>query len=128
MDRIYTFQFQFTWPLVQMIRNVERIHMTWKSRHSSATFLENQREEAEMRRRVQKKRHETLERGRRAERLMKIKDDRKIRTEILEAARGVVEVPNVETNAQREFKKFRRINRRTNRRFRYYGFNERSRN
>ena len=48
MDRIYTFQFQFTWPLVQMIRNVERIHMTWKSRHSSATFLENQREEAGM--------------------------------------------------------------------------------
>jgi|EP00945_MAST-04E_sp_MAST-4E-sp1_P007057 hypothetical protein len=66
------------------------------------------REEAEMRRRVQKKRHETLDRGRRAERLMKIKDDRKIRTEILAAARGVVEVPNVETNAQREFKKFRR--------------------
>ena len=31
-----------------MIRNVERIHMTWKSRHSSATFLENQREEAGM--------------------------------------------------------------------------------
>ena len=48
MDRIYTFQFQFTWPLVQMIRNVERIHMTWKSRHASATFLENQREEAGM--------------------------------------------------------------------------------
>ncbi|MBA99959.1 MAG: hypothetical protein CMN34_03425 [Saprospirales bacterium] len=48
MDRIYTFQFQFTWPLVQMIRNVERIHMTWKSRHSSATFLENRREEAGM--------------------------------------------------------------------------------
>ena len=31
-----------------MIRNVERIHMGWKSRHSSATFLENQREEAGM--------------------------------------------------------------------------------
>ena len=30
------------------------------------------KEEAEMRRRVQKKRHETLERGRRAERLLKI--------------------------------------------------------
>ena len=66
------------------------------------------REETEMRRRVQSKRHETLERGRRAERLMKIKDDRKIRTEILEAARGVVEVPNVETNAEREFRKFRK--------------------
>ena len=46
MDRIYTFQFQFTWQLVRMIRNVERINMSWKSRHSSATFLENQREEA----------------------------------------------------------------------------------
>lgn len=64
------------------------------------------KEEAEMRRRVQKKRHETLERGRRAERLLKIKDDRRIRLEILEAARGVVEVPNVETNAEREFKRF----------------------
>ena len=41
------------------------------------------KEEAEMRRRVQKKRHETLERGRRAERLLKIKDDRRIRLEIL---------------------------------------------
>ena len=66
------------------------------------------KEEAEMRRRVQKKRHETLERGRRAERLLKIKDDRRIRLEILEAARGVVEVPNVETNAEREFKKFQK--------------------
>ena len=66
------------------------------------------REEAEMRRRVQKKRHETLERGRRAERLLKIKDDRKIRMEILEAARGVVDVPNVETTAQREFRKFQK--------------------
>ena len=42
------------------------------------------------------------------ERLLKIKDDRRIRLEILEAARGVVEVPNVETNAEREFKKFQK--------------------
>ena len=51
------------------------------------------RDEAEMRRRVQRKRHETLERGRRAERLMKIKDDRRVRSEILRAAKGEVDVP-----------------------------------
>jgi hypothetical protein len=53
------------------------------------------REEADMRSRVQSKRHETLERGRRAERLMKIKDDRRIRSEILRAAKGEVSVPPV---------------------------------
>ena len=53
------------------------------------------REEADMRARVQAKRHETLERGRRAERLMKIKDDRRIRSEILRAAKGEVSVPPV---------------------------------
>ena len=53
------------------------------------------REEADMRSRVQAKRHETLERGRRAERLMKIKDDRRIRSEILRAAKGEVSVPPV---------------------------------
>lgn len=51
------------------------------------------RDEAEMRRRVQRKRHETLERGRRAERLIKIKDDRRVRSEILRAAKGEVDVP-----------------------------------
>ena len=48
------------------------------------------REETDMRQRVQAKRHETLERGRRAEQLMKSKDDRRIRSEILRAAKGEV--------------------------------------
>ena len=59
------------------------------------------REEADMRARVQAKRHETLERGRRAERLMKIKDDRRIRSEILRAAKGEVSVPPVNSPKNR---------------------------
>lgn len=41
------------------------------------------KEEQEMRRRVQKKRHEALEKARLEERLAKMKDDRRIRREIL---------------------------------------------
>ena len=59
------------------------------------------REEADMRQRVQSKRHETLERGRRAEKLMKIKDDRRIRSEILRAAKGEVSAPPVKTRGRR---------------------------
>lgn len=59
------------------------------------------REEQDMRERVQAKRHETLERGRRAEQLMKSKDDRRIRSEILRAAKGEVSVPPVKTKNQR---------------------------
>lgn len=45
--------------------------------------------------------HETLERGRRAEQLMKIKDDRRIRSEILRAAKGEVSAPPVKTRGRR---------------------------
>jgi hypothetical protein len=63
------------------------------------------REEADMRQRVQAKRHETLERGRRAERLMKSKDDRRIRSEILRAAKGEVTVPTTTTEKKTKRKK-----------------------
>ena len=66
------------------------------------------REEADMRSRVQAKRHETLERGRRAERLMKIKDDRRIRAEILRAAKGEVSVPTGTTHRRGKKKKKKR--------------------
>jgi hypothetical protein len=63
------------------------------------------REEADMRQRVQAKRHETLERGRRAERLMKSKDDRRIRSEILRAAKGEVTVPTTTPEKKTKRKK-----------------------
>jgi len=46
-----------------------------------------QKEEEEMRYRVQKKRHHALERARKQEKLMKMKDDRRIRQEIVLATR-----------------------------------------
>lgn len=46
------------------------------------------REEEEMRRRVQLKRHEALDKARLAERMMKMKEDRRIRREIVRVTRG----------------------------------------
>ena len=46
-----------------------------------------QKEEEEMRYRVQKKRHQALDRARQQEKLMKMKDDRRIRQEIVLATR-----------------------------------------
>ena len=47
------------------------------------------KEEAEMRHRVQMKRHEALARARRAEKMAKAKEDRRIRAEIVRCAKGV---------------------------------------
>lgn len=57
------------------------------------------REEAEMRRRVQLKRHEALQRARNRERLEKMKEDRKIRTEIVRIGRGDVALPAISGGA-----------------------------
>ena len=46
-----------------------------------------QREEEEMRRRVQLKRHQALDKARKEEKLIRIKEDRKIRQEIVLATR-----------------------------------------
>ena len=47
------------------------------------------KEEAEMRHRVQMKRHEALARARRAEKMAKAKEDRRIRAEIVRCAKGI---------------------------------------
>jgi hypothetical protein len=47
-----------------------------------------QKEELEMRKRVQKKRHEALEKARRVEAMVKLKEDRRIRREIVRLGRG----------------------------------------
>ena len=44
---------------------------------------------AEMRHRVQMKRHEALARARRAEKMAKAKEDRRIRAEIVRCAKGI---------------------------------------
>ena len=51
------------------------------------------KEESEMRRRVQKKRHETLDLSRRTNRMVKAKEDRRIAQEILRAGRDAVTMP-----------------------------------
>jgi len=81
----------------------------------SAELEEEQRlrEEEEMRRRVQKKRHEALERARLAERMMKVKEDRNIRREIVRVTRGeMFEKPKP---AKKKKKKVVRRKRRTRR-------------
>jgi len=50
-----------------------------------------QKEEAEMRHRVQQKRHDALARARRQEKLLKMKEDRRVRQESVRAARGITE-------------------------------------
>ncbi|GMH70169.1 hypothetical protein TL16_g08298 [Triparma laevis f. inornata] len=58
---------------------------------------ERQKEEEEMRRRVQLKRHQALDKARKEEKLIRIKEDRKIRQEIVMATReaqGLI-VPSV---------------------------------
>ena len=76
------------------------IEQEFKSAEKAETM--RLREEADMRQRVQSMRHETLERGRRAEQLMKIKDDRRIRSEILRAAKGEVSAPPVSKKGRRK--------------------------
>jgi hypothetical protein len=55
--------------------------------------FQRMRDEAEMRRRVQKKRHEALEISRRAEMIAKVHEDRKIRREILNIQKDQVYTP-----------------------------------
>jgi hypothetical protein len=55
--------------------------------------FQRMRDEAEMRRRVQKKRHEALEVSRRAEMIAKVHEDRKIRREILKIQKDQVYTP-----------------------------------
>lgn len=67
------------------------------------------REEEEMRRRVQKKRHEALERARLAERMMKVKEDRNIRREIVRVTRGeMMEKPATKKKKKRVVRRRRR--------------------
>jgi hypothetical protein len=56
-------------------------------KHAEKSEYWRQKEETEMRRRVQAKRHEALERARFEERMTKVKEDRRIRAEIVGATR-----------------------------------------
>ena len=60
---------------------------------------------------VQKKRHDALEASRRAEQLSKMKEDARIRKDILRAAREAVQVPKPVTKASRARRRKRKEDR-----------------
>ena len=62
-------------------------------RNAEKAEFQRMRDEAEMRRRVQKKRHEALEVSRRQEMIAKVHQDRKIRREILKIQKDQVYTP-----------------------------------
>ncbi|KAJ1446718.1 hypothetical protein M885DRAFT_625008 [Pelagophyceae sp. CCMP2097] len=70
----------------QELKSAEKLEF-WRAEPARSS---GKKEEDEMRYRVQQKRHDALDRIRRQERLGKMKEDRRIRTEIVAAARGAV--------------------------------------
>ena len=70
-------------------------------KHAERAEYWRMKEEEDMRKRVQKKRHDALEASRRAEQLAKMKEDARIRKDILRAAREAVQVPKPVTKASR---------------------------
>ncbi len=71
-----------------MDKNKSKLHIIEKEfDHAARNEEMRQKEEAEMRRRVQLKRHQALEKARKAEKLIRMKEDRKIRQEIVLATR-----------------------------------------
>jgi len=70
--------------VIDLDRNKSKLHIIEKEfDKAEKKELRRQRDEEEMRRRVQLKRHQALERARREERLIRMKEDRKIRREIV---------------------------------------------
>lgn len=76
--------------VIDMDRSKSKLHII-EQEFKAAEKLEywRKREEDDMRHRVQQKRHEALERSRRHEKLVRMKEDREIRNEIVKAARGM---------------------------------------
>jgi len=74
-------------------------------KNAERSELLRKKEEEEMRRRVQRKRHEALENSRRARRLEKMKQDRRIQKEILLAAKEALSVPIPKRKKKKKKKK-----------------------
>uniref|UniRef100_A0A7S2R5M2 Uncharacterized protein n=1 Tax=Rhizochromulina marina TaxID=1034831 RepID=A0A7S2R5M2_9STRA len=74
--------------VIDLEKNKAKLHII-EQEFKQANRLEfwRQKEEEEMRHRVQQKRHEALERARQQEKLIKMKEDRAIRREIVSATR-----------------------------------------
>lgn len=85
--------------VIDLERNKSKFHII-EQEFKAAERLEfwRKKEESEMRHRVQQKRHEALSRSRRSERLLKMKEDRRIRQEIVRAARGMT-LPVLSSNS-----------------------------
>ena len=85
--------------VIDLERNKSKFHII-EQEFKAAERLEywRKKEESEMRHRVQQKRHEALARSRRAEKLLKMKEDRRIRQEIVRSARGMT-LPVLSSNS-----------------------------
>lgn len=74
--------------VIDLDKNKSKLHIIEKEfRHAERAEELRQKEEEEMRRRVQLKRHQALDKARKEEKLIRIKEDRKIRQEIVMATR-----------------------------------------
>ncbi|GMI48531.1 hypothetical protein TrCOL_g5183 [Triparma columacea] len=84
--------------VIDLDKNKSKLHIIEKEFQSAERAEEmRQREEEEMRRRVQLKRHQALDKARKEEKLIRIKEDRKIRQEIVLATReaqGLTSLPS----------------------------------
>ena len=74
--------------VIDLDRNASKLHIIEKEFQNAERAEESrQKEEGEMRRRVQLKRNQALQKARREEKLIRMKEDRKIRQEIVLATR-----------------------------------------
>jgi len=74
--------------VIDLDKNASKLHIIEKEfLHAEKTESDRQKDEAEMRRRVQLKRGQALEKARKEEKLIRMKADRRIRQEIVMATR-----------------------------------------
>jgi hypothetical protein len=74
--------------VIDLDKNKSKLHIIEKEfDHAERGEEARQKEEMEMRRRVQLKRHQALDKARKEEKLIRMKEDRKIRQEIVAATR-----------------------------------------
>mmetsp|Transcript_24785 Transcript_24785/g.76553 ORF Transcript_24785/g.76553 Transcript_24785/m.76553 type:complete len:146 (+) Transcript_24785:69-506(+) len=89
--------------VIELEKNKSKLHVIEQEfKAAERNEFWRKKEEDDMRHRVQQKRHDALARARRQEKLMKMKEDRRIRREIVRAARGLTALAPHTNNAERE--------------------------
>lgn len=86
---LWTLQIDREGRIIDLEKNKAKLSIIEQEfKNAEAEEMARLREEDEMRKRVQKKRHEALDKARVAERMVKMKEDRQIRREIVRVTRG----------------------------------------